>query len=624
MSAYPLSPAAPIQVEAEPNSGLSITRRGLKTIVGWLPGFGPGGNAGGGGPSLPAGGGIGQVLKILSLNPFKVGWAEDNIAVINGSNLSFGQTAGTATEGNDPRVVGAMQKAQNGADIPDKGAFRTNLNLGGAASLNAGVSGGVAMFDDGRLTGAMQKSANGSDIADRSAFRGALGLKAAALLDVGATGGVASYDDPRFGQGQDISGKVDKANPQMAAPPFVTFPAPALVSSVPQSAIDQYGVLCLGHLGVDLTGASAVDVICQRALDAIATRIANSGGGGDRRGGTLLFPHGSRARFQTGLVFNADGPISIIGGTGKNRNSAWLYQECDTLFDLTNTTSGAEGGSAMLVELGGLFTVARANNCQQYKIFHPEAVHAHDLRHVAGSGYSRAFMNLRNVRTSNFERFYLRNDHGLGTVSDVQGIAFNMTATVGSTDNRFDNMTVQGFDIGFNANSTTKPTIEGTICTGLALLCNTGIIWVYNGPAGYTPPQFHYLNGHMNCQKSWFKASNVADIVVADCQLELHNEFGYFDSGLEFTGVERFGVHDNFMGMARASSLLVTAGNSNLGHFHDNHGIATGTSAAIQIINPSRNINCHDNCFAMTGGNIWNGDAARNNQNINNTVMLNG
>ncbi|HCB3908414.1 gp53-like domain-containing protein [Citrobacter freundii] len=73
-----------------------------------------------------------------------------------------------------------------GTGAKDAAGARTNLGLGNSATRNVGtVSGAVAAGDDSRITGAMQKNQNGNDIPDKAAFRSNIGLGSAATRAVG-------------------------------------------------------------------------------------------------------------------------------------------------------------------------------------------------------------------------------------------------------------------------------------------------------------------------------------------------------------------------------------------------------------------------------------------------------
>ncbi|EJI3060900.1 phage tail protein [Salmonella enterica] len=81
--------------------------------------------------------------------------AREHVGLGNSATRNVGATAGTVAAGDDSRITGALQKDQNGADIPDKPGFIKNVGLGETVEQAAG---------------AMQKLQNGGDIPDRGLF----------------------------------------------------------------------------------------------------------------------------------------------------------------------------------------------------------------------------------------------------------------------------------------------------------------------------------------------------------------------------------------------------------------------------------------------------------------------
>lgn len=56
--------------------------------------------------------------------------AREHVGLGNSATLNVGTTAGTVAAGDDSRITGALQKDQNGEDIPDKPGFIKNVGLG--------------------------------------------------------------------------------------------------------------------------------------------------------------------------------------------------------------------------------------------------------------------------------------------------------------------------------------------------------------------------------------------------------------------------------------------------------------------------------------------------------------
>lgn len=87
---------------------------------------------------------------------------------------------------NSPAGALSLGLGFGGTGATDAAGARTNLGLGDSSTRDVGtVSGTVAAGDDSRITGAMQKNQNGSDIPDKAAFRSNIELESAATRAVG-------------------------------------------------------------------------------------------------------------------------------------------------------------------------------------------------------------------------------------------------------------------------------------------------------------------------------------------------------------------------------------------------------------------------------------------------------
>nr|WP_249424310.1 phage tail protein [Citrobacter freundii] len=145
--------------------------------------------------------------------------ARQNLQLGNSSTKNIGTTADTVAAGDDARITGAMQKNQNGGDIPDVAKFLQNLGLRafishpssdpGAFSQVNSPDGSVYLFIANNDGWGAQKAdgtsiplpleRGGSGAGTASGARTAFGLGDSATKNVGTTAGtVAAGDDSRL------------------------------------------------------------------------------------------------------------------------------------------------------------------------------------------------------------------------------------------------------------------------------------------------------------------------------------------------------------------------------------------------------------------------------------------
>lgn len=140
--------------------------------------------------------------------------ARQNLELGDSSTRNVGTTAGTVASGDDDRITGAMQKSQNGGDIPDVAKFLQNLGLDRINQIptetiiKLGPDGNKQLFINNGAWGAWDADLNqaiplsvaqgGIGSTTASGGRANLGLGNSSTRNVGTTNGtVMAGDDSR-------------------------------------------------------------------------------------------------------------------------------------------------------------------------------------------------------------------------------------------------------------------------------------------------------------------------------------------------------------------------------------------------------------------------------------------
>lgn len=214
-----------------------------------------------------------------------------------------------------------LAKDRNLSDLPNTALARQNLELGDSSTRNVGTTAGtVASGDDARITGAMQKNQNGADIPDVAKFLQNLGF--------------SEYIKGLIGKGDQWSawqylGLVDALNGKQQADATLTALA-GLVNGADKlpyfSGVDQMAATDLtafargllgkadaatakGHLGVGSAGGRNVGVGFSSGGSEIPDMTFFAGLKGDA--GYQYFPTGMLLQWGTVVLKSAPSGVSI-------------------------------------------------------------------------------------------------------------------------------------------------------------------------------------------------------------------------------------------------------------------------------------------------------------------------
>ncbi len=497
----------------------------------------------------------------------------------------------------------AMAGGNVGADFQISRYSDAGVSLGTALYISRAT--GLATIPGGISSGNIALSSNAAlSFAGTGAAttRVNLGVDYATTAEAQAGAVTTKVMSPKTTLDEITALGVLKASPAMSAPPIIT-----------TAQVGQDGVINAAWIsGIDLTGTSDTSAKLQVALDAIAARSG---------GGALEFPAGSKLRVNTQLNFTADVPLAIRSNGG--RRGAKFGQYSATLFNLSDAAAGSDTGSNMALDIDGIQITCEVAAATAFKISNPESVRMTRIRAASGAGYWSKFVDGQNIRTSFFEDWYARNDHGLGTAADIQGTGFSLGSTAGSTDNKYVGILLQGFNAAWNSTTSTSPAVEGQHFFGCSWVqCNYGFVWS-NTHATYIPPLLHWVNGHMNCYKQWGNFSKVAQLDFSHSTFELNSAFGDALDGFSMTNVDGFNIGDNKMyftnGNRNVAAVVVASGTKG-GNIHDNYGTLTGGGNAIYMLGGSSNNTAHDNGFYGAAAAVLNGGTG-NIVGVNNRIL---
>ncbi len=159
--------------------------------------------------------------------------------------LSSSVTSDSESQAATPKAVkitmdngsARLAKDRNLSDLPNTALARQNLELGDSSTRNVGTTAGtVASGDDARITGAMQKNQNGADIPDVAKFLQNLGIPASYATKSYVNDNFATLTSPPLsGIPTAPTAALGTYNLQLATTAFVQNAVNALVGAAPDA-----------------------------------------------------------------------------------------------------------------------------------------------------------------------------------------------------------------------------------------------------------------------------------------------------------------------------------------------------------------------------------------------------